>query len=61
MNKLKKINKQFKMQKTAMTWLIKEISDQKEFKKVSNMFMNLDKDKSGYLTKDEILLGYTEL
>jgi len=61
MNKLKKINKQFKMQKTAMTWLIKEISDQKEFKKISSMFMNLDKDKSGYLTKDEILFGYTEL
>jgi len=48
--------KQLKMQKTAMTWIIKELHN-KEFKLISKIFLDLDKDKSGTLTKDELILG----
>lgn len=57
MSNMNIVQKQFKMQKTAMKWIIRELSDEKEFKKISNIFLNLDKDKSGYLSRSELIIG----
>jgi len=61
LNNLREFNSEQKLQAAVLTYIASQLSSSQEKDKLKDIFTSFDKNNDGQLSRDELIIGYTEL